>query len=148
MRRRLAAEDGQTTPLVIGMTVIVLALVLVMFAATWVNVQARQLQSLADGAAASGAEAVAFALDTGPGLALTDAEARHAVDEYLAAVGATETVPGLAGVHAHVAPDDTTVVVTLTGTADVLPLPPAFADVLPARVPISAEGSSRTSLQR
>lgn len=148
MRTRLAAEDGQTTPLVIGMTVIVLALVMVMFAATWVNVQARQLQSLADGAAASGAEAVAFALDTGPGFVLTDAEVRHAVDEHLGAVGATETVPGLAGVHAEVAGDDTTVVVTLTGTAEVLPLPPAFDGVLPARVPISAEGSSRTSLQR
>lgn len=147
-RSRLAAEDGQTTPLVIGMTAIVLALVMVMFAATWVSVQARQLQSLADGAAASGAEAVAFALDSGPGLVLPDAEVHRSVQEHLAAVGAGETVPGLSGVRSRVAGDGTTVVVTLSGTADVLPLPPAFADVLPARVQISAEGSSRTSLQR
>lgn len=145
---RLSADEGQTTPLVLGMSVIVLAMVMVMFAATWVTVQARQLQSLADGAAASGAEAVAFALDSGPGFVLADAEVRQAVDEHLAAVGAAERVPGLSGVQAHVAADRTTVVVTLAGTAEVLPLPAAFAGVVPAQVPISAEGSSRTSLQR
>lgn len=148
LHRRLAADDGQTTPLVIGMTVIVLAMVMVMFAATWVSVQARQLQSLADGAAASGAEAVAFALDSGPGLRLSDAEVRRSVDEHLTAVRATTTVPGLSGARVSVAEDGTTVVVTLTGTAEVLPLPAAFAGVLPVQVPISAEGSSRTSLQR
>ncbi|XNZ00769.1 pilus assembly protein TadG-related protein [Micrococcus luteus] len=148
MKRRLTADDGQTTPLVLGMTVIVLAIVMVMFAATVVTVQHRQLQSLADGAAASGAEAVAFALDSGPGFTLTDAEVRQAVDEHLAAVGATETVPGLSAVQARVAEDGTTVVVTLGGTAEVLPLPPAFDGILPAHVEISAEGSSRTSLQR
>lgn len=148
LRRRLAAEDGQTTPLVLGMAVIMAAMVLVLIAATAVTVQARQLQSLADGAAASGAEAVAFALDTGPGFVLTDAEVRQAVDEHLNAVGASRTVPGLSGVEAHVAEDGTTVVVTLVGTADVLPLPGVFSGALPTSVPISAQGSSRTSLQR
>lgn len=69
---------------------------------------------------------VAFALDTGPGFVLTDAEVRHAVEEHLGAVGAMEPVPGLTGVHDEVAGDDTTVVVMLTGMAEVLSLPPAF----------------------
>ena len=104
--------------------------------------------SMSGRALAGAAAALLAAVGIGLGLHSVTSDLQGNPGSVRAAVGATETVPGLSGVRSRVAEDGTTVVVTLTGTADVLPLPPAFADVLPARVQISAEGSSRTSLQR
>ena len=99
MRRR--DERGQTTVLIVG-----LAVVLMMAVALVVNVSAAYLQrqsldNLADGAALVAADAGAEGDDVYAGglgedrLALLEATAREAVDDYLVRTGARGQYPGL-----------------------------------------------------
>ena len=95
-------ERGQTTVLIVGF-----AVVLMMGVALVVNVSAAYLQrqgldNLADGAALVAADAGAASDDVYAGglgedrLALLEATAREAVDDYLASTGAGSQYPGLA----------------------------------------------------
>ena len=147
-RRRLTDDRGQTTVLTIGLCSLLVALMLVMVAVTSVAVQARRVQSLADGAALAGAEELGFRLDTGPGILLTDADVAASADAYLTAVGAQDAVPGLGGMEAGVAEDGSTVVVRLQAQVSLLPPGGPFAGILPASVAVEATGSSRTALTR
>lgn len=149
LRIRPSADDGQTTVLTIGLTAVVVALLLVLFAATSVLIQARKVQSLADGAALAGAEQLAFELGADPRVVLDPGSVQGSAGEYLAAVGAQEAVPGIGAVSSGVAGDGATVVVRIEARVSLVPPSGGWATGLfPATVPVSAEGSSRTVLTR
>ena len=150
MRARPAfrRDDGQTTVLTVGLCALLVALMLVMLAATTVQLQHRRLQSLADSAAIAGAEELGFRLGEDPGVVLSDGDVAASAQAHLAAVGAGRAVPGLGGMAAGVAEDGATVVVTLDARVDLLATAGPFAGALPLSVPIQATGSSRTSLTR
>ncbi|MDY6055083.1 pilus assembly protein TadG-related protein [Micrococcus sp.] len=147
-QRRPAAEEGQTTVLTVGLSAVLIALVLVLFAVTTVQIQARKVQSLADGAALAGAEELGFQLDAGPGVVLDPHAVQDSVTEHLAAVGARSAVPGLGDVRTAVAADGTTVDVRIEARVPLVPTGGWLAGVIPVSVPVSAEGSSRTALTR
>ncbi|MDO5633905.1 MAG: pilus assembly protein TadG-related protein [Micrococcus sp.] len=141
-------ESGQITVLTLGMSAIIIALLLVMLATTSVTLQARKLQSFADGAALAGAEAARLATDDSGRVALTDAEVQSAVQSYLADVSASTTIPGMTGVSARLSADGTSVDVFLTATVAVTPADGLVGLHLPAVIPIDAAGDSRTILRR
>lgn len=141
-------EAGQTTVLTIGLTAVVVALCIVLLAVTSVQVQARKVQSLADGAALAGAEELGFQLDRNPSVVLDPAAVEGSVQAHLQAVGARDLVPGLGAVEAGVAGDGTTVVVRVEARVSLVPPQGVFASVLPVTVAVEAEGSSRTALTR
>ena len=59
IRRECAEDSGQTTVLVVGLSAVCLLLATVILAATAVNIEARRLLSVADGAAAAAAAGAA-----------------------------------------------------------------------------------------
>lgn len=147
-RTRLVDDRGQTTVLTVGLCAVLITLMLVMLAVTTVAIQARRLQSLADGAALAGAEELGFRLDENPTVVLSDDEVAASAGAYLSAVGGQESVPGLADMEAGVAGDGATVIVRLEAQVSLLPAGGWFTGVVPATVPVQAEGSSRTALTR
>lgn len=129
-RRRISGgrhhhEDrGSATPLIVGFAVVLLLMVAVVVDASAAFLHRQGLDTLADGAALSGADAGAEGgevysggLDDQP-LELTTAQAREGVRSYLTSVGAYATYPGL---HYDVTVRGDQVVVRLTSPVD-LPL--------------------------
>ena len=94
-------QHGQTTLLIVGFAVVLMMAVAVVVDVSAAYLQRQDLDSLADGAALVGADAGAQGEDvyaSGLGedrLDLFEAEARHAVDDYLVQTGAHATYPGL-----------------------------------------------------
>lgn len=146
--RRLGDDRGQTTVLTIGLCAVLVALAMVMLCVTSVAVQARRLQSLADGAAVAGAEELGFRLDEDPAVVLSGEEVAGSAAGYLTAVGGQQMVPGLGGMQAAVAADGATVIVRLDAQVSLLPPGGPFSGIIPATVAVEATGSSRTALTR
>jgi hypothetical protein len=94
-------EDGTTIPLIIGLVGVLAMGVAVVTDASAAYLQRQGLDNLADGAALAGADLGASGDDVYTGglgderLAITQAEARAAVDAYLARAGAHAKYPGL-----------------------------------------------------
>lgn len=134
-------ERGQVTPLIIGFASMVLLLIGVVVDASAAFLHRQDLDTLADGAALSGADAGAEGGEVYGGglgslpLAQTTARARAGVRSYLADVGAYRDHPGLS-YTVDVRGD--TVVVTVSSPVD-LPLTVPGA---PQRPRISATGSA------
>src|SRR5699024_5692939 len=106
-----------------------------------VTLQHRKLLSLADSAAQSAATAFTLA-DPGDGtLTITDASARHEVQEHMRILGAAEYLHDL-NIEAVYVEGDTTSLVPLSATAH----PPVVNFVGPARSQVSSECTSRTRL--
>jgi hypothetical protein len=139
-----AAEDGQTTVLVVGLSVVCLLLATVILAVTAVNIEARRLLSAADGATMAAADSYRIEAERGHAPVLTSAHASAAVSEYLSAAGAHGRFDGLAVQSVAVTDSGRTVEVTLTATAH----PPVVNWVVPRGVTVAATSSSRTSLTR
>ncbi|WP_168199797.1 pilus assembly protein TadG-related protein [Citricoccus sp. SGAir0253] len=137
-------EEGQTTVLTVGLSVVCLLLATVVLAVTAVNIEARRLLSAADGAAMAAADS--YRIDPGRGNApvLTTDQAGAAVAEYLAAAGAPSRFDALAVRHVAVTDGGRTVEVVLTASAH----PPVVNWIVPAGVTVTAASSSRTSLTR
>ena len=98
---RRGDERGQTTVLIVGFAVVLMMAVALVVNASAAYLQRQSLDSLADGAALVAADAGAEGDDVYAGglgedrLALLEATAREAVDDYLARTGAPRTVPRL-----------------------------------------------------
>lgn len=109
MRRR--TEAGQATVMIIGLTGVLAMGVAVVTDASAAYLQRQGLDALADGAALAGADLGAAGDDIYTGgvgddrLAITEAEARQAVSDYLQRAGAHARYPGL---RAVVSADSTT----------------------------------------
>ena len=99
---RRGDERGQTTVLIVGFAVVLMMAVALVVNASAAYLQRQSLDSLADGAALVAADAGAEGDDVYAGglgedrLALLEATAREAVDDYLARTGARAQYPGLA----------------------------------------------------
>lgn len=143
-----AGEEGQTTVLVVGLTVVCLLLATVILAVTTVNLEARKLLSAADGATMAAADSFTIAIEEGADAGhvpvLADAEAAEAVAGYLAAAGAHGRFDGLVVESVSVGDGGQTVDVVLTATAR----PPIVNWIVPDGIRIVATSSSRTALTR
>ena len=146
VRRLRREEDGQTLLLGVGLICIVLAMLFVAASATAVYLDLKTLTSLADSAAAAGADSMdehpyygGGATDTVPG-ALSDAEVRSKAAEDLSAQPAAATLEGVMIVSARAA-DSRTAVVTLQARSR----PPFLPwGIVPAEgFTITATGSAR-----
>lgn len=99
MRRR--DEAGQVTLLAIGFALVIAMAVAVVVDASAAYLQRSGLDTLADGAALHGADLGATGEDVYAGgvpeqrLALTEVQARRAVEDYLRSVDAYASYPGL-----------------------------------------------------
>ncbi len=145
---RRVGEEGQTTVLVVGLTVVCLLLATVILAVTTVNLEARKLLSAADGAAMAAADSFTIAIeeggDAGHAPVLADADAAEAVAGYLAAAGSHERFDGLVVESVSVGDGGQTVDVVLTATAH----PPIVNWIVPDGIRVVATSSSRTALTR
>ena len=140
------AESGQSMVLVIGMIAIALLVISVVFAATSVNLQARKLLAVADGAVVAAADNFELTA-TGASeatLRLNPEEVRSAAAKYLADVGAEAEFSELSIVSAGVLGDSVTAQVRLGAVVH----PPIIGWVVPAGVYISVESRARTLLSR
>ena len=146
MRRLRREEDGQTLLLGIGLICIVFALLFIAASATAVYLDLKTLTSLADSAAAAGADSMdahpyygGGATDTVPG-ALTDMGVRGKAAEDLSAQPAAARLEGITMISARAA-DSRTAVVTLQARSR----PPFLPwGILPAEgFTITATGSAR-----
>ncbi|MEE1622173.1 hypothetical protein ACQ3I4_03440 [Zafaria sp. Z1313] len=140
-----SGEEGQTMILVIGYVVIALLTISAMLAATAVNLEARRLLSVADGAATAAADD--FSLDPSAedvSLRLSDAAVESTVRGYLTDTRAAARFRGLGIGAAEAHGDGTTAYVRLTAVAD----PPIVGWFVPGGVPITVESSSRSVLSR
>jgi len=146
LRRLHREEDGQTLLLGVGLICVVLALLFVAASATAVYLDLKTLTSLADSAAAAGADSMdehpyyaGSATDTAPG-SLTDAGVRSKAVEDLSSQPAAAELEGIMLVSAR-AVDSRTAVVTLQARSR----PPFLPwGILPAEgFTITATGSAR-----
>ena len=100
-RRDPAGERGQASILIVGFAVVLLMVTALVVDATSAYLQRQGLDTLADGAALRGADLGATGEEVYAGgvppeqLALTPAQARQAVGDYLVASGAHTRYPGL-----------------------------------------------------
>ncbi len=99
---RSGDERGQTTVLIVGFAVVLMMAVALVVNVSAAYLQRQSLDNLADGAALVAADAGAAGDDVYAGglgedrLALLEATAREAVDDYLVSTGARAQYPGLA----------------------------------------------------
>lgn len=140
-RERRRDECGTATPLIIGFALLLVMVVAFVVDASAAFLHRQGLDTLADGAALFGAEAGAAGTEVygsgldPDGLALTEAEARAGVRDYLTRVGAFAEFPGLG--YQVVVRDDR-VVVTVSAPVDLpLTLPGG-----PSTARVSATGSA------
>lgn len=147
IRRECAEDSGQTTVLVVGLSAVCLLLATVILAATAVNIEARRLLSVADGAAAAAADSFTLAVGdeaTASAPVLTQDRAAATVTQYLESASAASRFDALAVQSVSVGDGGQTVDVVLTATAH----PPVVNVVVPAGVTVVATSSSRTALTR
>lgn len=148
--RRLDAETGQISILLIGMLAVALTIVLAVVGVTSVQLSRIHLLDAADAAALDASDALvqerAYDEGIGAGVPLTDASVQEAAAAYLAArpmpgrVAAWSLAPGTGS------PDGRTAVVVLTGQAQI----PVVSPVLSAfggGVSITVTSSARSDLQ-
>ena len=146
LRRLHREEDGQTLLLGVGLICVVLALLFVAASATAVYLDLKTLTSLADSAAAAGADSMEAhpyyggdATDSAPG-SLTDTGVRSKAAEDLSAQPTAARLEGVTIVSARAA-DSRTAVVTLQARSRPPFLPWA---ILPVEgFTITATGSAR-----
>ena len=146
---RTRTESGQTTLLIIGLCGVLAVGVAVVTDASAAYLQRQGLDSLADGAALAGADLGAAGAGVYGGglgddrLAVTEAEARVAVQEYLERAGARLKYPGLA---AYVSADPSTQTIRVRLTAP-LHLPLTIPGG-PEKAMIGSTGSAIVALDR
>ncbi len=143
MTKPLHADEGQTSVFTIGVTVVILLVALTISAIMSVTLQHRKLLSFADSAAQSAATAFTVADPADGTLTITEASARHEVQEYMRTIGAAEYFSDLNIESVHVE-GDTTVLVRLSATAH----PPVVNFIVPAGIQVAAEGTARTRLEQ
>jgi hypothetical protein len=142
-RREGPDEHGQATVLIVGLATVLAMTVALVVDATAAYLQRQGLNTLADGAALRGADLGATGRDVYEGgvpderLALTAAQVRTAVDDYLRGTGAYVRYPGLS-YRVRVDPGTQRVEVSLSAPLDL----PLTVPGSPERATIGATGSA------
>lgn len=142
---RLGDEDGQSLVLAIGLCAITLLTISVVLAASAVNLKARQLLSLADGAVVAAVDEFEFVADGGrPKIQLEQQRVHRAVQQYLSDVGAAGRVDNLRIARVQIMSDGQGASLKLSGSVQ----PPIVGWIIPSGVPITVESTARTVLSR
>jgi hypothetical protein len=146
-------DGGQTTVLILGYAVVVLALILTVASATTVHLTRHRLLSVADGAALDAADALdnrrfyAELGGAGPGpdqvVALTAESVRTSVAGYLAASPAAAALGDVTVAAPTDTPDGFTAQVTLVTRARLPLLPALFGDRAAVDVTVTARARAR-----
>ncbi len=145
LRCALRREEGQSLVLAIGLCAVTLLTISVVLAASAVNLKARQLLSLADGAIVAAVDEFEFVADGGaPRIQLTAQQVQQGAQRYLADVGAAGRIDNLAIASVAVLPGGQGAEIALTGTVT----PPLVGWVVPSGIPITVHSSARTVLSR
>ncbi|UJP10640.1 pilus assembly protein TadG-related protein [Microbacterium sp. KUDC0406] len=139
IRRALAEdEDGSILPLILGYTLLAIAVLFVCVCATDLYIAQKRLDALADAAALAGADGFSLTAEgDGVRAELTD----DLIREQAAAIVAA-TAPDAALVSAS-SPDGVSARVTVAAAWH----PPLFSPFVPDGVPLEATATSRTALQ-
>lgn len=141
-----AADRGSVTPLIIGLSTVVLLVAATIIAITTVHVQRARLQSLADQTSTAVAVSVEN-IELGahrPTVRLTDAQVRSSSSAFLVDAGAYAEFDGLRIAGATGSADGTTAEVELTSYVHL----PIVSFFLPEGVEISATGNARSELNQ
>lgn len=143
--REFRAEQGQSLVLAIGLCAITLLTISVVLAASAVNLKARQLLSVADGAIVAAVDEFEFVADGGqPRIELNHAQVQAAVQRYLQDVDAGQRIDNLAIGSVQILPDGQGATLSLTGSVQ----PPIIGWIVPSGVSISVNSTARTVLSR
>ncbi|MHA7220000.1 pilus assembly protein TadG-related protein [Arthrobacter sp. MDT1-48-3] len=142
------SDDGQIGILVIGYLLISLLVVTVVLAVTAVYIEHKKLLSAADGAALAAADDysidVRVGASTTPLPVLQDSGVEDSADGYLSTTGADARFEQLCIDPATGAADGRTARVVLTAVVR----PPIVNFLVPAGIPIIAQGDARAELTR
>ncbi len=143
--RRIRSEDGQSLVLAIGLCAITLLTISVVLAASAVNLKARQLLSVADGAIVAAVDEFEFVGDGGqPRIELNHSQVRAAVQRYLQDVDAGQRIDNLTIGSVQILPDGQGATLSLTGSVQ----PPIIGWIVPSGVSIHVNSTARTVLSR
>lgn len=131
--------------LAIGLCAITLLTISVVLAASAVNLKARQLLSIADGAIVAAVDEFEFEVDHGePTIRLNQNEVHNAVQRYLNDVGAAGRIDQLSITSVQILPDGQGATLVLSGSVQ----PPIVGWVVPSGISIHVNSSARTVLSR
>lgn len=139
--RAWRGEEGQSSVLFLGLFVIVLLMATVMMGATAVNLEARKLLSVADGAATAAAQGAA---PTPSGASMSSAQVSAGAAEHLEQVRADARFSDLQILAASAQDGGSTARVELAATVEL----PLVSWILPAEVTVTAESHARVSVNR
>lgn len=143
--RALRAEDGQSLVLAIGLCAITLLTISVVLAASAVNLKARQLLSVADGAIVAAVDEFEFVASDGqPRIELSHDQVQAAVRSYLQDVDANQRIDNLRISSVQILSDGQGATLTLSGSAQ----PPIIGWIVPSGVSINVNSTARTVLSR
>lgn len=140
-------DNGQTTVVLLGFTLVTLLLTITIMAITSVYVGECKLQSLADRASSAAADTftdLERSAGAAPSPILTHDGVAGAASSYLGTVGAFDEVQQLSLGAPTGTPDGVTAQVTLTAVVH----PPVVNYIIPAGVPITATGDARAVMGR
>lgn len=148
-RARLCAkareERGQALVLAIGLCAITLLTVSVVLAASAVNLKARQLLSMADGAAVAAVDEFEFVAGAGaPRIELSADRVRQGAQKYLSDIGAGNRIDDLGIASVVVLPGGQGAELVLTATVS----PPIVGWIVPGGIPITVHSTAQTVLSR
>lgn len=144
-KRTWASEEGQSLVLAIGLCALTLLTISVVLAVSAVQLKARQLLSIADGAVVASVDEFEFVADgPNPRIQLNQQRVQNAVAKYLNDVGASGRVDDLRIASVQIRPDGQGATIELTGSVQ----PPIVGWVVPHGVPISVNSTAQTVLSR
>lgn len=145
IRTHLARDDGQSLILAIGLCAITLLTISVVLAVSAVQLKARQLLSIADGAVVASVDEFEFVADgPNPRIQLNQQRVQQAVSQYLSDVGASGRVDNLQIKSVQIRPDGQGATLELSGSVQ----PPIVGWIVPKGVPISVNSTAQTVLSR
>ncbi|WP_345473785.1 hypothetical protein QMQ05_05870 [Glutamicibacter ectropisis] len=140
-----SSEDGQSLVLAIGLCAITLLTISVVLAVSAVNLKARQLLSIADGAVVAAVDEFEFVANgPNPRIELNEHRVTQAVGKYLSDVGATNRIDNLKISSVTIRSDGQGANLKLSGTVQ----PPIVGWIVPDGIPISVNSTAQTVLSR
>ncbi|GHD08798.1 hypothetical protein [Zhihengliuella salsuginis] len=141
LRGHVEDETGQSMILIIGYVVIALLAISAMLAATSVNLEARRLQSVADGVADAAANGAALG---GGAVRLSDSSVRARSETHLGRTNASARFQALNLAGARASADGGTAYVVLEAQVD----PPIVGWFVPSGIPIRVEADARSAMNQ
>ncbi len=139
------AEEGQALVLAIGLCALALVTISVVMAVSAVNMKARQLLAVADGAVVAAVDEFDFvAVGGAPKIQLTTSQVRHGVERYVADIKASNRIDNLDIRSIHILPGGQGAELVLAGSVD----PPIVGWIVPSGIPIEVTASAQTVLSR